>query len=750
MCEPLAICAMCEPLAHSARPKARPLVGPQTYYEHIEGRDYSPGVHLRAILNAQKAATFYSGDKAKFVRDVEDAAIWHDLGKLDDKNQTVLRQSSTDPLPVWHEDAGCAYLKRLGLLESTVLVAAHHAGLFSQDKERGKQAMIFRNPEIASRTDSYLDRYVKCHLRSQCPSTPAGAKAPLHQCGFTRRVALSCLVDADHGDTARHYGSEVVHDETQPRWRERLEALDRYVATLPSGETDREKKRNELRRRVYDACRAAPMAPSLRACDAPVGSGKTTAIMAHLLRVATERNLRHILVVLPYTNIIKQSVDIYRQALVLDGERPFNIVAEHHHQADFEELSIRQLATLWKAPIIVTTAVQFFETLGSNHPARLRKLHELPGSALFIDETHAAIPTHLWPQVWRWLETCTRDWGGHVVFASGSLPRFWELREFVDPPKNSEDVPDLISKSLHADLVAGEKVRIKPLRHKKPFDCASLIKTVAATDGPRVVILNTVQSASVLADKMRNAGYDVMHLSTALAPIHREPIVEMVKKRLKGMASDWTLVATSCVEAGMDFSFRTGFRESSSASSLIQLGGRVSRGGEHLDAQVWDFRSLDSLMKSNPAFEVSRRVLDRFFDQSRFTNVAPSDIAKEAMRQEWTEGDKEKAERLIKMEAGMEYPEVSGLCRVIEGDTRLVVIDKSIVSALEKHEKVQPMDLVRHSVQIRTYQIQKLALTPIFGHEELFKWTAPYDPDFLGYMAGVLPLVYAGENGLHV
>jgi CRISPR-associated endonuclease/helicase Cas3 len=161
-----------------------------------------------------------------------------------------------------------------------------------------------------------------------------------------------------------------------------------------------------------------------------VGSGKTTAVMAHLLRVAADRKLRHIFVVLPYTNIISQAVEVYRKALVLEGERAEEIVAEHHHRADFQETDLRQYATLWRAPIIVTTAVQFFESLGSHNPSRLRKLHELPGSAVFVDEMHAAIPSHLWPQMWRWLETWTQEWGGHLVMASGSLARFWEVPEY--------------------------------------------------------------------------------------------------------------------------------------------------------------------------------------------------------------------------------------------------------------------------------------------------------------------------------
>jgi CRISPR-associated endonuclease/helicase Cas3 len=309
--------------------------------------------------------------------------------------------------------------------------------------------------------------------------------------------------------------------------------------------------------------------------------------------VAAERKpeLRHIIVVLPYTNIITQSVETYRKALVLDGERPEDVVAEHHHRADFADLELRQLATLWKAPVIVTTAVQFFETIGSNHPAQLRKLHELAGSAVFVDEMHAAIPSHLWPQMWRWLETWTRDWGGHLVLASGSLPRFWELAEYKDliranDQRSMPEVPDLV---------------------------------------------NTVQTAAVIAQAMHKSGHDVLHLSTALAPVHRDLIVERIKRRLQGRTEDWALVATSCVEAGMNFSFRTGFRERASTASLIQIGGRVSRGDEFEDAEVWDILFLDDRFRSNPSVSISRQALDRF-TLHELNQMHPAELATFAMR----------------------------------------------------------------------------------------------------------------------
>ena len=142
-------------------------------------------------------------------------------------------------------------------------------------------------------------------------------------------------------------------------------------------------------------------------------------------------------------------------------------------------------------------------------------------------------PSHLWPQVWRWLETWTLDWGGHIVLASGSLPRFWELTEFVSPPKQPADVPDLVPDSLRHDLEQAERRRMTPQQRKEPLDCDALVTWVSEADGPRLLILNTVQSAAVVAERMHQAGHDVLHLSTALAPIHRNRIVERIKERLK-------------------------------------------------------------------------------------------------------------------------------------------------------------------------------------------------------------------------
>ena len=242
----------------------------------------------RALANACRCAEYYGGDRQTFVNIVKAAATYHDLGKLDAQNQEVLRKVTRAPLPICHEDAGVEQLLQLGRMESAVLAAAHHAGLFSRVDEQQKGDRAFRDLRVCNHVDKSLGSYCDIHAKWITDSLlPLLAKQALSKCGFARRLALSCLVDADYGDTARHYGGESDMPPLGARWSERAVALDKYVSGLPGGATDREREGNELRRTVYGICRDATR-PSDRSCDAPVGTGKTTAVMAHLLRVARQ------------------------------------------------------------------------------------------------------------------------------------------------------------------------------------------------------------------------------------------------------------------------------------------------------------------------------------------------------------------------------------------------------------------------------------------------------------------------------
>lgn len=734
-------------LAHSAKGD----VPEQSYREHV------CNVYEMAVGNAARGGA-YSKYGALMKDAVAVAALYHDLGKLVPENQKVLKSRSKKNLPLNHVDAGVAALQSGGLTLAENLAAlfvySHHIGLQSLPDENAKgKGNIFRDLSLCQEgrsvkeiVDKTLNDYLEDH-KSALTELPAMEKSEWHGVAPTplfMRMALSCLVDADHTDTARNYNNVVSEGEVLLYPDKRLILLDKYVAGLPKKLSD-DAKRNRLRQAIYDSCRnAAPSDKGFITCDSPVGTGKTTAVMAHLLNVAKTKELRRIFVVLPFTNIIDQSVDIYRN-LVLTGESPEKAVAAHHHKAEFEYLSSRVFSFLWNAPITVTTAVQFFETLASNHPASLRKLHQLAGSAIFIDEAHAALPASLWAQALKWLKELVDDWGCYVVLASGSLNRFWELEEFSNPPL--KNIPELVDDTLRKSALTSDSIRIKYVPHPKPLNANEICKWIKELQGPRLIILNTVHSAASLAKKLSESYGDkrfVEHLSTALAPVHRKIILERIKRRLDPNDTgydpndtDWTLVATSCVEAGIDFSFRTAAREYCSLVSTIQTAGRINRSGEYGESDLWNFQIVpgDSL-KEHPSFVTSSRILKQLFNEGK---VAP-EFCTEAMKREVREKNQLNADSnpVVIAERNKDFPMVKDQFKVISANTVTAIIDREMCERIERHEKVDFSELQQKSVSIYSNNINKFALRPLRGFNDLYAWMLDYDQDFLGYMAGVL------------
>lgn len=190
-------------------------------YQHVSE------VFRVAEENSRNAAKYYSGDREHFVENIKAAALYHDLGKVDKENQDVLMVESKKSLPIAHEDAGVANLLNLKMIESAVLAMAHHKGLFSQENERSKGDNPFRNLNVLQHVNLHLKDYEQRHESVGLPILHEITSTDLFdKCGFARRIALSCLVDADYFDTAQHYGHENEFKSTQTKWSERIVALD--------------------------------------------------------------------------------------------------------------------------------------------------------------------------------------------------------------------------------------------------------------------------------------------------------------------------------------------------------------------------------------------------------------------------------------------------------------------------------------------------------------------------------------------
>lgn len=715
--------------AHSGDPPRG--IPAQDYAAHVSG------VVKRASKAADEAARYALCDGELFRRIVPLAAEFHDLGKLDEENQEVLSgKRKARKLPIQHTDAGTAcLLDKLQVVPGAVLVRSHHIGLpdFIEEQNRNEED-VFRDDTVRERVNLTLPELIKLHETALRSTIGIGESVSgvLGDASLFFRIALSCLADGDHSDTAIHYQNQTVNEPIVAlRPADRLAALDRHVKTLETDD-DRSRQRSE----VYSACRDSDVRTNIVSCDSPVGTGKTTAVMAHLLSQAQKRKLRRIIIVLPFTNIITQSVEVYRRAFVLPGENPELVVAELHHRADFQDIHSRQFTALWKAPIIVTTAVTFFETLASNTPATLRRLHNLPGSTVFIDESHAALPAKLLPLAWRWIKELANEWGCYWVLASGSLNRFWKIEEF---DKEKPDIPEIMPMELRSRLAQYEKGRITYQFYDTCLTAKEIVKWVASLPGPQIVILNTVQSAAVVAREYEKCfkRSSVEHLSTALTPSDRDRTLARIKSRLLDPNdTKWTLIATSCVEAGVDLSFQTGVREAASLVSLLQTAGRVNRHHPISAATVWTIvLKEEGLLKSHPGMSDSSKVLLELISEG--CDISP-DLCTNALKHEIRLAGAF-SDSLLKSEKGLRFPQVEKDFRVIASDTRTVVVDTGMVKKLEDHLLVDWRDIQKASVQIWGYRLDALRIPEVLGHPGMYKWSYAYN-DFIGYMAGILPV----------
>jgi CRISPR-associated endonuclease/helicase Cas3 len=704
-------------------------------------------VLIRGRCYLRKVLLYATGWDAKEVRRVyELAAEYHDLGKLDDENQRILAlpwNKRATRLPLSHADAGVTYLMSREAYQSMLLVFAHHAGLPDCNGIED-----WRNAKVKERVNQALPTYLARHESSVRPNitpkiqpveTPALQPADV-------RVLFSCLTHADHGDAAR--ASREEPQWTKPpklRASKRLAALQRYVNELAAKGGG--SSRNQLRASFFADCCDGHQESCIAFCEAPVGTGKTTAVMANLLAMAVRRKLRRVFIILPFTNIITQSVKVYRQALVLPGERGEDVVAEIHHRADFDDKASRKLTALWDAPVIVTTAVAFFETLASATPSTLRRLQNLPGSAVFLDEAHAMLPVKLLPLAWQWVQHAASVWSCYWVLASGSLCHFWTLEEFDDTHiRLTNIIPDARQKKLQSF----ESKRVCYRYHPDSMDLDDLAAWLKQLKGPVIAVLNTIHTAAAAAKRAERVfgRGNVLHLSTSLTPKDRESTLNMVRARLQNKEfTNWCLIATSCVEAGVDLSFRTGVRECASLLSLLQLAGRVNRNAEYGTTDVWTvtLNGNDNGIVRHPAFNISSRILEDFFSSGR--EISP-ELCTEAMRRELRESAGI-PQKLVKQEGIFAFKTVEKEFRVIEDDAQLAVVDPVLIQRLRNFEDISWRDVQIGSVRVREKILAKLAIEESRRYPGVWLWDAEYSP-FIGYMEAVLNLDKIADEGFAI
>ncbi|MCK0206696.1 CRISPR-associated endonuclease Cas3'' [Starkeya koreensis] len=526
------------------------------------------------------------------------AATLHDIGKASPEFQAYIageRFSGGD-----HSSAGARialdhYGKGPGRALGTLLaaiIAAHHAGLADgSDLNRRMEAAHHLVPADWQHHAGALPDAAA--LTPRAPPPAGGPKG--FAWAFLLRMLFSCLVDADfiatEGFYARATGERIERGNHTDLvvLRDRLAAfMAEKRASAPSTPL------NALRAGILDHAMAkAALPPGLFSLTVPTGGGKTLASLSFALEHAVRHGLRRVILVIPYTSIIEQSAQVFREALGAQDD-----VLEHHASFDWEAArgrraaddeapdalaKLQRAAENWDVPIVVTTAVQFFESLFANRTSRCRKLHNIAGSVVVLDEVQTLPLPLLLPSLAA-IEQLALNYRTSVILCTATQPA---LRRIDGALLDAKRVPlglDLPEARELAPDPAGLYARLRRVaveRRTDPVPDATIAARFA--EQPQMLcIVNTRGHARALFDAIR-ALPGAVHLSTLMCARHRRRVLADLRAKLKAR-EPVRLVATSLIEAGVDISFPEVWRAAAGIDAIAQAAGRCNREGELKDA----------------------------------------------------------------------------------------------------------------------------------------------------------------------
>lgn len=518
----------------------------QTVKEHLEGTaKLCAGF---ALQFGAKAHGFFAGSL-------------HDIGK---NTRDFLKRLFGGPR-VDHSTAGAYECWRNNAAGEAIAIAGHHGGLPDFGNYRTDQS---GDPTFCGRMKKAEAKAIPDYsswdgVLPPIPPPPPQASKPL-PFSFWTRMLYSCLVDADFLDTEAFMKGFSPRESEYDSFETLLQKLSVYVAPWKNPQT----KINRLRNGIYDSCLSAGAeARGLYTLTVPTGGGKTVASLAFALRQAVTHGMQRIVYVIPYTSIIDQNARVFKAIL---GEKN---VLEHHSSLCYElsenaspaEYKKALATENWDAPVVVTTAVQFFESVYANRSSKCRKLHNLANSVLIFDEAQMLPPEQLLPCTAA-IASFVSDFNATAVLCTATQPALNDLiARFAPALKSREICPD--SERLF------EAFRRVSFRRAGMLNADGLSKTLEK-HRQVLCIVNSRAFAQEVFSKLPPKGR--YHLSTLMYPAHRESVLKEIREKLSA-GEICRVVSTSLIEAGVDVDFPAVFRETAGLDSILQAAGRCNR-----------------------------------------------------------------------------------------------------------------------------------------------------------------------------
>lgn len=524
----------------------------QTILEHLKGT---------ASLCSAFAAAFDAEAQGQL------AGMAHDIGKYSAAFQRRLHGGPK----VDHASAGAFECLKAQQLAAAFAISGHHGGL-PDGGGRGDAAgtgTFWGRINRASQRN--LEDYHAWQSEFSLPhaNTPAFAGTRLEGMFFTRML-FSCLVDADYTDT----GAFMDNSPYLPASSSSMEELWRRLETYVSGWFPPKGALNMQRCVILEQCMSAgaQYGPGLFTLTVPTGGGKTVASLSFALAQAKARRMKRIVYVIPYTSIIEQTAQIFREILGDENVLEFHSGVQFDQQEDDasspETAPLTRSVETWDVPVIVTTAVQFFESLYACQPSKCRKLHNLAQSVLIFDEAQMLPLPYLRPCVWA-IAQLVRHYGASAVLCTATQPALDPIfQEFAPEIPIREICP-----MAEAHWESFRRVSFQQAGTLSWMDLAARLQQQEQV----LCVVNTRRAAREVFHQLSGPGN--FHLSTLMYPAHRRRILDEIRRRLRD-GLPCRVVSTSLIEAGVDVDFPAVYRELSGLDSILQAAGRCNREGK--------------------------------------------------------------------------------------------------------------------------------------------------------------------------
>ena len=551
--------------------------------EHPEGQSIEAHLKGTGELAETFAAEFGAAANGKL------CGLAHDIGKYSDEFQLRLRGGKK----VDHATAGAIECFKIKAAFEAVCVIGHHSGLPNVGHKDADttESQTFFGRKLRAEQGGIPDYRKNWNGHIALPQDYFRPSGRGFATAFYIRMLYSCLVDADYIDTETFMNGDAGRGNYEP-----LSALCDKLTAYISKWNNPTREIDILRQKILNSCIEKASAPrGIFSLTVPTGGGKTVASMAFALNHAAANSMKRIIYVIPYTSIIEQNAKVFRDILGQEN------VVEHHSSVSYElsenadELEYRSALAMenWDAPVIVTTAVQFFESLYANRSSKCRKLHNIANSVIIFDEAQMIPSNNLRPCVAAIAEL-VRAYNATAVLCTATQPAIDEmLLEYSKKESVVELCPDVDGMF--------EKFRRTSFEKEGRLTTDELVSRLESQQQV-LCIVNTRKFAQEVYEALPSEGR--FHLSTLMCPVHRKQKLDEIRERLKS-GKTCRVVSTSLIEAGVDVDFPRVFREMAGLDSILQAAGRCNREGKR-SAESSIVTVFESENKVNKLIAVNR------------------------------------------------------------------------------------------------------------------------------------------------